>query len=110
MSFFDTLRHMLGKDAAKPPGNVAKAWGLNDGAEAKESAADAGVYDRAQWLKKMKRILAELPASCHEWAELVTEARALHLDPAWLTKSQVDEFMLLVRRAVSDRHFTEEEH
>ena len=40
----------------------------------------------------------------------MAEARAMNLDPDWVTRCQVDEFLLLVRRAVSDRHFTEEEH
>ena len=40
----------------------------------------------------------------------MAEARALKLDPAWVTKCQVDEFLLLVRRAVADRLFTEPEH
>jgi hypothetical protein len=109
MSFFDTLRHLLGKDQDPPPPDVSLAWGLGDGSKVEESA-DAGLYDQAQWQKKMKRILGELPASKDQWAELMTEARALKLDPAWVTKSQIDEFMLLVRRAVSDRHFTEQEH
>jgi hypothetical protein len=110
MGFLDTLKRVLGQ---KPEGEkVVAAWGLGDepAAAPGEPAADASLYDRAQWHKKMKRILAELPDSRNEWAELMTEARALKLDQDWVTKSQVDEFLLLVRRAVSDRHFTEAEH
>ena len=114
MGFFDALRRVLHRDAGGPAGgDLAEAWGLKkDGADARPAdlAADATAYDRAQWHKKMKRILDELPGSQPQWAELMTEARALNLDPAWVTRCQVDEFMLLIRRAVSDRHFTEAEH
>jgi hypothetical protein len=117
MGFFDALRRALHRDAGGPAGSeLASAWGLTgDGADAgptkaADLSADASAYDRAQWHKKMKRILGELPASEPEWAELMSEARALNLDPAWATKCQVDEFLLLIRRAVCDRHFTEAEH
>ena len=40
----------------------------------------------------------------------MAEARAMNFEPEWMTRCQVDEFLLLVRRAVADRHFTEEEH
>jgi hypothetical protein len=113
MGFFDSLRKALHLGAAGPPSpELAAAWGLrDDGAEAGHDAADdASAYDRTQWHKKMKSILGELPASEPQWAELMTEARALNLDPDWVMKRQVDEFMLLIRRAVSDRHVTEQEH
>jgi len=117
MGFFDTLRRVLGGDAPGPAASdIAAAWGLTeDGADAGPTrpgdlTATAAAYDQAQWLKKTKRILDELPASQHEWPELMTEARALHLDPDWVKQSQFSEFQLLVRRAVSDRHFTETEH
>ncbi len=107
MGFFDTLRRVLGQKPATD--KVSAAWGLNESAEP-QGLGDPKAYDRVQWQKKMKRILDELPASRHEWDELMSEARALHFDPEWLTRTQVDEFLLLVRRAVSDRHFSEEEH
>ncbi len=66
-----------------------------------------GNYDRAQWHKKLKRILDELPGSKPEWDALVYEARALELDPAWVAQAQREEFQLLVRRIVSDRVVTE---
>jgi hypothetical protein len=72
--------------------------------------ADAGLYDQTNWLKKLKRILDGLPESRPEWDDLVAEARALNFDPDWVARSQVDEFMLLVRRAVADGVFTEPEH
>ena len=63
-----------------------------------------------QWHKKLKRILDELPASQAEWPVLMTEARALGFDTTWLQECQLEEFQLMIRQAVSDRHFTEEEH
>jgi hypothetical protein len=121
MGFFDTLRRVLGgapetRDAGASGKDIAAAWGLTEsGADAgptKPSDLDAGAsaYDRANWQKKLKRILGELPDSEHQWPELMAEAKALKLDPEWVLRSQVDEFMLLIRRAVSDRHFTEAEH
>jgi adenylate kinase family enzyme len=117
MGFFDALRRVLHRDAGGPArSDLASAWGLTeDGADAgptkpSDLAADATAYDRAQWQKKMKRILDELPGSQAQWAELMAEAKALNLDPDWVTRCQIDEFMLLIRRAVSDRHFTEAEH
>jgi hypothetical protein len=111
MGFFDSLRKALHRDH---PGTVAPelaaAWGLAEDGTAGAPEADASLYDRANWLKKMKRILNELPDSESQWTELMTEARALNFDPDWVTKSQIDEFLLLIRRAVSDRHFTETEH
>lgn len=119
MGFFDTLRRVLGSDASADgpaASDVGAAWGLTeDGADAGPTqpgdlTADASDYDRANWQNKMKRILDRLPASRHEWDELMNEARALKLDQEWVTRSQIEEFLLLVRRAVSDRQFTEEEH
>lgn len=108
MGFFDTLRRVLGTEPGPVDRKVADAWGLDVTEE--RGAADSSMYDRAQWQKKLKRILDELPASRPEWDALVTEARALNLDPAWVTKCQIDEFLLLVRRAVSDGVFSEAEH
>src|SRR5205823_11333827 len=67
-------------------------------------------YDRDQWRRKLKRILEKLPASQEEWADLTAEAGALGLDTAWVEQCLRDEFALLVRRAVSDRHVTLAEH
>ena len=112
MGFFDTLRRALGGDrpasASDPTArDLNKAWGLD---EEPGSSTGPAEYDRAQWVKKMKRILDELPASRPEWEGLMSEARALHLDPDWIMRTQVDEFLLLMRRAVADRRFTDAEH
>lgn len=110
MGFFDAVRRALHRDN-HPARDVARAWGLEDeNEEAENHAADASLYDRAQWQKKMKRILAGLPETRPEWTELMTEARALNLEAAWIRECEVEEFKLLVRRAVADRHFTETEH
>jgi hypothetical protein len=118
MGFFDALRHVLGRDhrpeGEQPPDpRIARAWGLGTPAADAgpvPTGGDASAYDRLQWHKKLNRIMDELPGSRLEWDGLMTEARALGLDPEWIAKCQVDEFFLLVRRAVSDRVFTEEEH
>jgi hypothetical protein len=111
MGFFDTVRRVLHIDN-HPARDVSRAWGLDEeGAVPEEDhPADTSKYDQAQWQKKMKRILGDLPGSKPSWAELMAEARALKLDPEWLKRCQREEFALLVRRAVSDRHFTEAEH
>jgi len=109
MGFFDTVRRVLHIDN-HPASEVAQAWGLDEETEPGAEAAEAGLYDRAQWQKKLKRILEGLPTSKSEWADLAADARALNLDPKWIEKIETAEFTLLVRKAVSDRHFTEEEH
>lgn len=111
MGFFDSLRRVLHREAGGTPSpELAAAWGLDQDAEAVPSAGDNSTYDRANWQKKMKLILDELPASEGRWTELMSEAKALNFDPDWVTKTQVDEFLLLIRRAVSDRHFDVHEH
>jgi hypothetical protein len=111
MGFFDTLRRVLSGDYrhATPAGD-RRSDGDNDRGEPHHEATTPGVYDLSNWQKKLKRILNELPASKAQWPELVAEERALGFDPEWVRKCQVDEFQLLVRRAVSDRHVTEDEH
>jgi hypothetical protein len=115
MGFFDTLRRVLGGvpgTASPAPEDVPTDWGLMEGkpTPAAEPVGGASAYDRANWQNKLKRVLDGLPDTEGEWPELMAEAKALGLDTAWVTRAQVEEFMLLIRRAVSDRHFTEEEH
>jgi len=112
MGFFNTLRHVLSGDRQQP------AAAQSDPGPARDHDRDAtvpepgtpGAYDLQQWRKKLKRILAELPVSKPQWADLMAEERAMGFDPAWVRMCQLEEFQLLVRRAVSDRHFTEAEH
>jgi hypothetical protein len=112
MGFLDALKNVLSHDRDRPPEALARAWGL-DGEAADGDDAGTGrrtsEYDRAQWHKKMKRVLDGLPASEPEFGMLMTEARSLKFDPEWVRKCQVDEFLLMVRRAVADRHLTEDE-
>jgi hypothetical protein len=114
MGFFDALRRVLGGHHSPAHGptdlGLAKAWGLDEPVAEEPASEEASAYDRAQWLNRLKRILAELPASKREWTDLVADAKALHFDPEWLEECQREEFRLLIRRAVSDRKFTEAEH
>src|SRR5262245_43730422 len=110
MGFFDTLKRVLGTEQGAVERRVADAWGLDVEGEATDRPNETGQYDRAQWQKKLRRILEELPGSQTEWDGLKTEARALQLDPNWVAKCQYDEFLFLIRRAVSDGVFSEHEH
>ncbi|SIO25420.1 hypothetical protein SAMN05444166_3268 [Singulisphaera sp. GP187] len=112
MGFLDTLRRTLGADSSTTSGAavplaVVAPEGLTEDAG---PTVPAGQYDRAQWHKKLKRILDELPGSRLEWDALIYEARALELDPEWVAQAQREEFLLLVRRIVADRVVTESEH
>jgi hypothetical protein len=112
MGFFDTLRRVLAggpdgpravsDDSFDPLGPAPEATPVGDGTP--------GVYDLQQWRKKLKRVLDDLPGSEPQWADLIAEAKALHFDPGWVDRCQREEFQLLIRRAVSDRHVTEDEH
>src|SRR4051794_9858858 len=120
MGFFDTLRRVLAggpgdRDAEttgplviEPGGVLEDGPGADDGEPVPPQPASP--YDRAQWHKKLKRVLDELPGSRGEWDALMYDARALELDPSWVAQCQREEFLLLVRRAVSDRVLTEPEH
>jgi hypothetical protein len=119
MGFLDTLRRVLGADPADTRAESVPPLVVEPGGSIEESGADAGpavppapagLYDRSQWHKKLKRILDELPASRPEWEGLAYEARALKLDPDWVMQCQCEEFLLLVRRVVSDRVVSESEH
>ena len=114
MGFFDALRRVLSGEHRPPsvtPEDRRPSPDLDPGPPISDVITPgADVYDRVQWEKKLKRILDALPGSRADWPDLVTEARALGFEPEWVRRRQVEEFQLLVRRAVSDRHFTEAEH
>jgi hypothetical protein len=127
MAFFDALGRVLGGGARDPrrENRLAEAQGLDDSGPSPEYPggqgvpADpaamaappvAGAYDREHWRRKVKRILEKLPTTKAEWPTLMAEAHALSLDQDWVDRCLVDEFTLLVRRAVSDRHVSREEH
>jgi hypothetical protein len=115
MGFFNALRRTLGVETGlKPSPREVEAQFLGVDPDtlplAPETPFESGVYDRAQWEKKLKRVLAELPDSRADWDDVAAEARAMDFDPAWVKQCGLDEFALLVRRAVADRIVTEAEH
>ena len=115
MGFFDALRRTLGGDLdRKYTAREVEARFLGIDPDelpiAPETPFESGTYDRAQWSKKLKRVLAELPDSRADWEDVAAEARSMDFDPAWVTQCGRDEFALLVRRAVADRVVTEADH
>src|SRR5690242_21626512 len=111
MGFFDTLRRVLAGDHGRPVAAAGAPGGRDLDRDGSTGAPGApGTYDLQQWRKKLKRILDELPGSQPQWADLMAEERAMGFAPEWVRACQVEEFQLMVRRAVSDRHFTEAEH
>jgi hypothetical protein len=115
MGFFNALRRSLGGEKAPeytPREIEARFLGVDPDAMpiAEEVPFESGAYDRAQWSKKLKRVLSELPGSQGEWEDVASEARAMDFDPAWVAQRGREEFAMLVRRAVADRVVTEAEH
>jgi hypothetical protein len=111
MGFIETLRRVLTGEHRIPaptPGPGPAPAGDPSSSEAPTPGPE--IYDRVQWQKKLKRILTELPDSQPAWTDLLTEARALGFDPAWMHDCQLEEFRMLIRQAVADRHVTEDEH
>jgi hypothetical protein len=109
MGFLDTLRRVLTGQHRLPDVEPEPAP-AGDPARSEAPTPGPEVYDRVQWQKRLKRILTELPGSQPEWADLLTDARALGFEPAWIHDCQLEEFRMLIRQAVADRHVTEEEH
>ena len=115
MGFFDALRRTLGGDPDpnySPRDIEARFLGVDPDTLplTPETPFESGAYDRAQWAKKLKRVLADLPASRADWEDVAAEAKAMDFDPSWVARCGRDEFALLVRRAVADRVVTEAEH
>jgi hypothetical protein len=125
MGFFDALRRVLTHEThAQVPDDSRKkirhAWGLDAEPgpmkEGPETNADvppaetASAYDRSQWEKKLRKILEDLPGSQSSWNDLMTEAHALELDQAWIDERQREGFAFLIRKAVSDRVVSEDDH
>ena len=106
MGFFETLRRVLGKHEDPSAPNVSRAWGLGDeaGPGHDHPAGDPSLYDRMQWHKKLKRILADLPGSRGEWGDLMVEAKALGLDPGWVTMPTSGHTNRLVGQATNMWH------
>jgi hypothetical protein len=109
MGFLDTLRRVLTGQHSLPDLNPDDAP-ADDPARSEAPTPGPEVYDRVQWQKRLKRILTELPDTQAEWPDLLTDARALGFEPDWVHDCQLEEFRMLIRQAVADRHVTEEEH
>jgi hypothetical protein len=114
MGFFESLRRALTGDPSAPVDaevdqRIKAAWGLDD-AQGPQAAGESHLYDRSQWHRKLKTILGNLPSSRAEWSDLERDARALNFEPEWVARCQLEEFELLIRKAVSDRIFTDDEH
>ena len=105
MGFLDTLRNW-DTPRPKPAADSARAEFLSESLAVTEFSD----YDREQWRKKLKRLLSSMPQSESEWPDLHQEAAALGFDQDWLKKTSRQEFALLVRKIVSDREVTSEEH
>jgi hypothetical protein len=124
MGFFDALRRVLTHEthahvADDTRKKIRNAWGLGDEPSSREEApatpavplsGTASAYDRSQWEKKLRKILEDLPGSQQGWHDLMTEAHALELDPAWIDERQREGFAFLIRKAVSDRVVSEDDH
>jgi hypothetical protein len=124
MGFFDALKRVLTHESdshgdQETRNRIRHAWGLEDdegetnapaGTTVPVGAGVASDYDRGQWQKKLRKTLDELPGSEGNFKELMTEAHALNLEPAWILERQREEFAFLIRRAVADRVVSEEEH
>lgn len=130
MGFFDAMRRILSSETTPAPPDpnsrvkLVEAWGLSDTshpefpdgrapvADPAEMAAapETSAFDREQWRRKLRLVLDKLPASEPRWADLTQEAGALDLDPEWRARAEIEEFTMLVRRAVADARFSPEEH
>ncbi len=112
MGFLNALRKAItGDDATSLDPKVAAAWGLSTEPLPEDSSpVHASEFDKSQWQKGVKRVLDGLPTTEAEWPALMADARALNLPEDHIDKVMVDEFLLLIRRAVADRHVTEFEH
>jgi hypothetical protein len=128
MGFFDAMKRVFphgtrAEAADETKRRIRDAWGLSEDelaspAAPQPSAASAAVpgvqaasaYDRSQWRKKLRHILERLPDSQKEWQDLMADAHALALEPDWIATQQHEEFAFLIRRAVSDRVVSEDDH
>lgn len=118
MGLFDLLHGARDRASTLDDRSRAKlleAWGLAADDVARDRAPRSNAegteldYDRAQWLRKLKHILDELPDSESRWEQLVREGKAKGFDETWMRHLMREEFALLVRRAVADRVFSERE-
>lgn len=71
---------------------------------------DGANYDRTNWRKKLRSLLDRLPESASEWGDFMADASALKFGHEWVNQCLRAEFEMLVRRAVSDRVVSPQEH
>lgn len=117
MGLFDLLHGARNRASTldeKARARLIEAWGLEEGdlSERSPEKTAGGTpldYDRNQWVRKLRHVLDELPDSEPRWEVLVREGRAKQFDEAWMRRLMLDEFAMMVRRAVADRVFTERE-
>ncbi len=115
MGFFDTLSRVLGGNKG-PQYTSREIEAAHLGVDpdelpiAPEEPFEAGHFDRTQWSKKVKSVLARLPESQAEWKTVIAESNAMDFPPAWVQTCIRDEFTMLVRQFVADRVVTEAEH
>ncbi len=127
MGFFNALKRLLphashARASEESRQRIRTAWGLDDDKPDTEGKGDnhalpssttgsnASVFDRAQWQKRLRRVLDGLPASQPQWHGLMTDAHALQLEPDWIADRQREEFAFIIRRAVANKVISEEDH
>ena len=115
MGFFDALSRVLSGNKT-PQYTSREIEAIHLGVDpdelpiAPEEQFEAGDFDRTLWAKKVKSVLERLPESQGEWADVMTESKAMDFPPAWIKQCVREEFTMLVRRAVADRVVTDAEH
>ena len=115
MAFLDSLRQALG--GAPKRGYTAREiearfLGVDPDElpTSEETPFNASNYDRAQWAKKLKRVVEGLPSTRGEWEDLVAESKAMGFEADWVALRARDAFEVLVRQAVADQVVTDAEH
>jgi len=128
MGFFNALKRLLphashAVASEESRQRIRAAWGLDDDEtdtagrgdqhalpSTTTTGSNASVFDRALWQKRLRRVFDGLPGSQPQWHDLMTDAHALQLEPDWIADRQREEFAFIIRRAVADKVFSEEDH
>ena len=111
MGFFDTLRRVLAGERRRPTTSSSRPTAASRDRDRRPPSrrpdrappAPASTTGRSGE-EAQARSSTSCPARSAEWADLMAEARALGFDPDMGRQRQVEEFQLLVRRVVADRH------
>ena len=108
MGFLNALRGWSASQVkTEEPSNPAQIRAVLD---PNENATFLSDFDREQWLRKLKRLLANLPGTDAEWVDLHQEAGSLGFAAEWVKLTLMQEFSLLVRKIVADKEVTQKEH